>query len=265
MCVINNGRWFRFFKQTHEVHQESALLGPLFLYMAEIFAINMRNNSEIKGIKLSEGVTGVVTQCTDGTNVWSLCGSNSVNAAIDELEEFHQSSGLKVNYKKSCIYRVGTIHKDNCKLKLNKPLSWKNGVVGALSLLINVQDLQDLKEMNFSAVLEKISNTKATWSFCKLTVFAKIEVVNSLVGSLFVYKMQTLPSTSDELSSTITTMITKFIWNGRKPKIHNSILTRDKIDGGRKLVNVKLCNISLKTEWVKRMYRYDDPVLNFST
>ena len=92
MCVINNGRWFRFFKQTHGVHQESALLGPLFLYMAEIFAINIRNNSEIKGIKLSESVTGVVTQCTDGTNVWSLCGSNSVNPAIDELEEFHQSS-----------------------------------------------------------------------------------------------------------------------------------------------------------------------------
>ena len=40
-CVINNGRWSKYYKQKCGVHQGSALSGPLFLYVAEILAINI--------------------------------------------------------------------------------------------------------------------------------------------------------------------------------------------------------------------------------
>ena len=56
----------------------------------------------------------------------------------------------------------------------------------------------------------------------------RIEVVNSLVSSLVVYKFQVLPNVSAESVKKINDLIVHFVWNGRKPKIQLHTLTLDK-------------------------------------
>ena len=57
-------------------------------------------------------------------------------------------------------------------------------------------------------------------------------------------------------------MISRFIWNGQKPKLCTSILVLNKSQGGRNLVNLALRGKALKVEWVNRMYGAGDGVMN---
>ena len=68
-CVTNNGRWSSYCKQQCGVHQGSTLSGPIFLYVAEILAINIKKNEQIRGVDIL-GNEETLGQYTDDTNIW---------------------------------------------------------------------------------------------------------------------------------------------------------------------------------------------------
>lgn len=72
-------------------------------------------------------------------------------------------------------------------------------------------------------------------------------IVNSLIGSLFVYKMSVLPKIPPTFIKNINAMIEKFIWKCRKPKIKTDILMRDKRDGGLRLISLETRYLSQST------------------
>ena len=72
-CVTNNGWSLKFIAQERGVHQGSALSGPLFLYIAEILAINIKKNNDILGISLNAQTDPEkIEQYADDTTLWSL-------------------------------------------------------------------------------------------------------------------------------------------------------------------------------------------------
>ena len=73
--------------------------------------------------------------------------------------------------------------------------------------------------------------------------------------------MQNLPLIDKSTEKQITELITKFVWNGRRPKIRNEVLSLEKSQGGRKLVNARIKDQAMKVDWVKRIYTSNDPVL----
>ena len=85
----------------------------------------------------------------------------------------------------------------------------------------------------------------------------RIEVVNSLVSSLFVYKFKILPNVSAESVKKINDLIVHFVWNGRKPKIQLHTLTLDKEYSGCRLVDIKHRDATLKVQWVQRLTSED--------
>ena len=85
----------------------------------------------------------------------------------------------------------------------------------------------------------------------------KIEIINSLIASLLVYKMQSLPKLSSKSVKRINDQIVKFIWSGRKPKIKLEHLQLDKRDGGLQLVNILARDAALKAQWVKNIQKGD--------
>ena len=96
-CVTNNGKNTIYYKQNKGVHQGSAVSGPLFLYVAEIFTINVRNNGRIHGITIGNNEEKI-SQYADDTNLRSKYETDSINEIIKELDRFHENTGLKVNY-----------------------------------------------------------------------------------------------------------------------------------------------------------------------
>ena len=69
--------------------------------------------------------------------------------------------------------------------------------------------------------------------------------------SLLVYKMMVLPNLPVHLIKRIEELITKFLWNGNKPKIKMSSLQLKKAEGGLGLCNIAKREISLKVTWIQ--------------
>ena len=260
-CVVNNGYHSMYYKQSRGTHQGSALSGPLFLHVAEILAIRIKTNALIKGISVNGSEPETIAQYADDANIWSLYQEESINMIISELDKFADNTGLKVNYEKSMIYPVGAARKNAKRLKLTKNFKWADGVIESLGLLIDTNNLEDQVMLNYDSVVNKAKNVMNVWKTRGMSTLGKIEIVNTLVGSLFVYKMQVLPKLSDNVIAKINELIADFIWNARKPKIRNSVLSLDKCDGGRKLVNLKLRDATVKIEWIRRLIQENDEIM----
>ena len=85
-------------------------------------------------------------------------------------------------------------------------------------------------------------------------MLGRVIVLNSLVGSLFVHKMNVLPTLPKQWRKFIEKTITNFLWDGKTAKISYNKLTARKEQGGLKLFNVKHKESSLKIQWVKIYY-----------
>ena len=65
-------------------------------------------------------------------------------------------------------------------------------------------------------------------------------IVNTLIGSLFVYKINVLPLMSKVLSHSLHDIIVKYTWKHKRAHISLEILNIAKSEGGIKLVNFKI-------------------------
>ena len=107
-----------------------------------------------------------------------------------------------------------------------------------------------LVETNIQPLIDKASAVLKMWSKRDLSLAGKIQIVNSLVGSLFVYRFTVLPTLETKWYNVINQMIVNFIWSFKRSKIKLDILTGLKDDGGAGLVNIYQKHKSLKIQWI---------------
>ena len=104
--------------------------------------------------------------------------------------------------------------------------------------------------------MQKAKNILDLWRHRSLSLTGKVQVINTLVASLFVYKMTALPRIPSVYIESLNRLMEDFIWNGKKAKIPLKTLQMKREDGGMNLVNFKLKDESLKAAWVKTIH-YD--------
>ena len=75
-------------------------------------------------------------------------------------------------------------------------------------------------------------------------------MINSLIASLFVYKMMVLPCIPPKVVEAVNGAIIKYLWNGHKPKIPLEVLQLNRTEGGLQLVDLVRKDDSLKVSWV---------------
>ena len=135
------------------------------------------------------------------------------------------------------IYTIGSAKESKNRLYLKRKFKWGKEKIDTLGFIILLDDL-NMKQNDYQNVLEKAAYVISTWKYQSLSLASKIEVVNSLICSLFTYRMQILLTISSNLESKITELLCNFIWNVRKPKIRYKWLCLAKEEGGRKLANI---------------------------
>ena len=86
-----------------------------------------------------------------------------------------------------------------------------------------------------------------------LSLLGKILVCNSLVVSLFVYKMNILPLLDENYYRKYDGLMQNFIWEGKHPKISLSILQGNKEQGGLGLIDLRTKDKALKINWITQM------------
>ena len=251
--VLHNRYITKAFTPKRAIHQGCAVSRYLLILMAEILAQRIKSNPRVKGIPIGE-YTEDVSQYIDDMTISSLFEQDSIEAIVEDLEIFYKTLDLKQTTKKTTIFCIGALKGSNLKLQLSKNFKWSDTDINILGIVLDEDDVHG----TYSKLIEKMESVTRLWRGRGLTMKGKITVINSLVASLLVYHMQMLPTIDKNIEIKINRVIERFIWNGRKPKLHTNILNKAVADGGMNLFDPVCRDISLKVAWVSRLNLMDD-------
>ena len=85
-------------------------------------------------------------------------------------------------------------------------------------------DQRESLELNYQPLIQKAKNLVEVWKMRNLTIMGKIQVLNTLTASLFVYRMMVLPCMPKEYCDRLKKIFVDFIWDGKKAKILYKLL-----------------------------------------
>lgn len=253
-CIINNGHVSEFFYLHKGIAQGSGISPYLHLIIMEILAIRLRNNPNIRGIEVG-GKELKTALFADDLTMFLSFDLVTLQQVTQELDYFGLETNFKVNYDKTSIYRVGSLKNSQAMLYTGKPFKWTNSPPKILGIDID-SDLQKMAESNYQAILQKVRDITNIWDNRSMSLMGKKIIVNSLIASLYVYKLNVLPSISDKQILKLEELINNFIWNNKKAKIPIAKLQNSKEMGGIKLLDIKKRDIALKTQWIPTLKEF---------
>ena len=243
--VINHGYLSSRFPVTRGVKQGGCCSAFYFLLLIETLANKLRN-ANLTGMDIGN-VTKLLGQYADDLDLYLWGDRQNIKSAIQVIRNFEKSSGMRINTNKSTILKIGNSKDLNLDLDI-KQVSQIN-VLGVD--VLNSKDEDTLLQINYDKVIERASSVLNQWRARGLSLLGKILIINTLVSSLFVYKMSVLPPIPEKYVKKLNTLMNQFLWNMRKPKIPIEILQIPKKYGGAGLVNFEMKDAALKIKWVK--------------
>ena len=154
---------------------------------------------------------------------------------------------------KTTIYRIGSLKGTDAKIYTNKSFTWSDEDIDMLGMKISNAEVQNCKQ--YDVCLDKIQKVAETWYNRHLTLVGKALVINTLMGSLLVYKMSTLPRMRIDQHHRFDKIINTFFWKGGRVKIPLRLLRLHKEDGGIKLVDLKAKYTAMQMVWVDNIVK----------
>ena len=251
-CVINNGSLSEYFPIERGVRQGCPLSPYLFIIAVEILAIAIRDNKNINGIAFGN-IEQKISQYADDTCLTIHLCQESLIQTFDIFNRFGKDSGLKINYDKTEILRIGSIRHSNCRLYTKEIVSWTNDPIAVLGIKISATD--DCEKLNIHPLMSKMDNIIKVWSWRRLTLFGKVTIINTLLISQLVYRLTVLPRPSDATMKKIDKTLFDYMWNNKPHKIAKKVISNFPHLGGIKMPNIYLKDDALKCSWVVRILR----------
>ena len=252
--IQNNGDFSSELPILKGVHQGGCCSSLYFLVIAEILAISLRDNKDIEGITIAD-IRNLLNQFADDMDIFSLCTEKSIKAIYEELDRFKYQSGFTVSYEKTTLYRIGSLRHSDAEMYNMKEYAWSNKDISVLGITIAHEDLV---QKNYGTMVDKVKKVIQAWYNRGLTLLGKIQAVNTLISSLFVYKMMVLPSIPKNIVKNVDNLIRDYLWKGKKSKIAYNILQLPKKEGGLNLVNLEHKDIALKATWPQILKTEED-------
>ena len=188
----------------------------------------------------------MLNQFADDMDIFSLCKKKSITAIYEELDRFKYQSGFTVSYEKTTLYRIGSLRHSDAEMYNLSQFAWSNKDITVLGVTIAHEDIVS---KNYVDIIPKVKSILNAWNNRGLSLMGKVQVVNTLVASLFVYRMMVLPSIPKNIVKNVENIIRDYIWGGRKSKISFKILQNPKQEGGLNLVNLVNKDTALKATW----------------
>lgn len=248
-CVVVNGHMSEWFYLGRGCRQGDPLSPYLFLLCAEILAILIRNDKNIKGIEVGSK-TFLVSQYADDTSLILDGSKASLVNTLKVLKFYASISGLVVNVEKTKVVWIGSKKNSLDKLCPEDNLDWVREFT-VLGIKFSVT-LQDMILLNYSDKIVQIKNLLLQWSKRNLTPIGKIAVIKSLALSKIVHLFQAIPNPNPQFLNEMQCLFFKFVWGNKPDKLRRKIMIQNYEDGGLKMVEVNNFIKSIKLTWIRR-------------
>jgi exonuclease III len=245
--VINNGSAGNFFKLQRGVRQGCPLSAYLFILSLETLANKIRNDKNIKGIKIGDQEIKIVLLADDITLI--LSDLSSVEHSIKILKAYSKCAGLKINVEKTQAKYIGSL-KDSDYFPHG--LSWIKTPIETLGIIIT-DDVDKCFKYNFQQKIHNLKSTLNIWKQRSLSIKGKITVINNLALASLIYTASVVDTPKKAITE-INNILQNFIWDGKTSKIAQQTLIQEIAKGGLKLCHFETKIKALKLSWVKRLY-----------
>ena len=221
---------------------------PAFILIIETLGLKIRQDEKIEGIKLGH-IHKKHVQFAD--DLWAIIQAKQV--VLDEfftiLENYSDFAGLKINYNKTQILRIGSLRNSDSKLITQGTISWSRRVkILGLSVSPN---REEMCSSNYDLLIKKIQKIINSWKARGLSLLGKVQVINTLVSSQFIYYFTNTYAPTAEIMKKLKDIIVEYLWEGKPSKIAFEQLIQDYHNGGVKMVDLQAKHIALKTKWFK--------------
>ena len=250
-AVLNNGYTTSWFKPSKGVRQGCPLSPYLFILSAELMSIKLRYDSGVKGINLF-GNELKLSQFADDTNLF-CADLNSVEKALNTVNDFGRIAGLQLNMKKTKAIWLG-------KWANNKTnplgMKWTHTPVQILGIHFS-HDKKGNDDLNFSLKLRKLQTKLDMWSARSLTLFGRVLITKTLGISQIIYSASNI-EVPDTIADTLKRKLFNFIWKKKKDKIKRTVLYQDLEEGGLRMTDVDLMFKALRLAWIPRLLNAGD-------
>ena len=253
LATINNGYTSEYFSPTRGLFQGNPIASIIFNCVIELLAIQIRKNSKIKGITIGTHEI-LLTLFADDLSMLMEFTESSWNEATHEFSDFEQKTGMLINYDKSQIYRLGSIQNTNAKFYSHRKLVWTNTPVNLLGIII-ANSQQETYNANVEPLINKAQIILKRWSLRDLSILGKIQVINSLVASIFLYRLAVISCLTAAHAKQIKEIFQNFVWNGKHPKIKYEILVGLKSDGGAGMADILCQDKAQKISWIYKVMK----------
>ena len=250
-CVTVNGQISQWFTILRGCRQGDPLSPYIFIICAEILAILIRKDKNIKGIMI-DLKEHLVSQYADDTSLTLDATERSLNATLKVLKFYADASGLRVNMDKTKVVWFGSMKNSKQKLCLDENLSWEEGVFTLLGVKFTI-NLENMIKINYEEKIRDIKSLLIQWSKRILTPYGRITVVKSLAMAKINHLLLSLPNPPEKNIRELDSLFFKFIWNGSTDKIKRVNIIKPYEEGGLKMIKVNYFIEALKISWIRRI------------
>lgn len=246
--VTNNGHSSEPFELGRGVRQGCPLSALLFILVAELMAINIRNNENIKPIKIRNNNLKVkITQMADDTTIF-VKDVNSVKIVLKTLEHFSQCAGLKLNRDKTEAIQLG-LHTEHIKSKFG--IKWVEGPTKVIGVWVG-KDNNVLYEKNIKTKIDKLNTLLNMWKARNITIKGKITVLKNLALPLLLYPFTVLHTKEEDIKA-VDKLFFDFIWPNNKHHIKKCTIIQNIENGGLNMPDFLSTITAIKLTWVKKL------------
>ena len=165
-------------------------------------------------------------------------------------------SGLKINFSKTKISKIGPIRETDRRFCRENNLDWVSSFT-ALGIVYNVKNLKQITINNIENKIDSMKKLIQAWTFRNITPIGCITVAKSLILSKIIHVLQALPTPPLEYLKQIETMLINFIWRNKRHEVSKKIICQTYEMGGLNMVNIVEFDLSLKLTWIRKLLNND--------
>ena len=148
----------------------------------------IQSNPKIKSINYGN-LKLLLSLFADDVSIFLPNDAQSWTELQSTIKNFEEISGLKVNYDKTDFYRIGSLDSCRALAYITRQLHWSEGPVKLLGLYIGADRINDY---NLDPIFKTAEAIIQTWKTQGLSILGSITVFNSLIASLFMYRLTVL-------------------------------------------------------------------------